>query len=65
MSHKLDYFFNLQYLGQYLSYYIQTWHDVRRVDALYAHAITMTLAFMQGHSGSAKVKKSALHALGY
>ena len=24
---KLDYFFNLQYLWQYLSYYIQTWYD--------------------------------------
>ena len=27
MCLKLDYFFNLQYLGQYLSCYIQTWHD--------------------------------------
>ena len=27
------------YLGQYLSYYIQTWHEGRRMDAmLYAHA---------------------------
>ena len=30
--------FNLQYLGQYLSYYIQTWHDCRLMDAMYAHS---------------------------
>ena len=30
--------FYLQYLGQYLSYYIHTWHDGRLMDALYAHA---------------------------
>ena len=30
---------NLEYLGQYLSYCIQTWHDGRLMDALYyAHA---------------------------
>ena len=30
---------NLQYLGQYLSYYIQTWHDgIRLMDAIYADA---------------------------
>ena len=29
---KLDYFFNLQYLGQYLSYGVQTWHDGRLMD---------------------------------
>ena len=29
--------FNLQYLGQYLSYYIQTWHDGKLMDAIYAH----------------------------
>ena len=27
----------MQCLIQYLSYYIQTWHDGRRMDALYAH----------------------------
>ena len=27
--------FNLQYLIQYLSYYIQTWHDSRLMDAMY------------------------------
>ena len=35
---SLDYFFNLQYLGQYLSYYIQTWHDGRLMHITYAHA---------------------------
>ena len=32
--------FNLQYLGQYLSYYIyiQTWHGGILMDAIYAHA---------------------------
>ena len=30
--------FNLQYLGQYLSYYIQTWHVGSLVDAIDAHA---------------------------
>ena len=30
--------FNLQYLGQYLMYYIQTWHDGILMDAIYAHA---------------------------
>ena len=35
---KLDYFLTWQYVGQYLSYYIQTWHDSRFMDAIYAHA---------------------------
>ena len=26
------------YIGQYLSYYIQTWHDGRLVDVICAHA---------------------------
>ena len=26
--------FNLQYLAQYVSYYIQTWHDGRLMNAL-------------------------------
>ena len=30
--------FNLQYLGHYLNYSIQTWHDGRLMDVLYAHA---------------------------
>ena len=30
--------FNLQYLRQYVSYYIQTWQDGRPMDAPYAHA---------------------------
>ena len=37
-SPKFDYFLKLQYLGQYLSYYIQTWHEGRRIDAIYARA---------------------------
>ena len=30
--------FNLQYLRQYFSYYIQTWHDGRRMHDIYGHA---------------------------
>ena len=30
--------FNLQYLGQYLIYYTQTWHDGRIMHGIYAHA---------------------------
>ena len=30
--------FNLRYLGQYLNYHIQTCHDRRLMDAIYAHA---------------------------
>ena len=30
--------FNLQYLGQYLSYFIQTWHAGRPIHGIYAHA---------------------------
>ena len=45
--------FNLQYLGQYLSSYIQTWNDGRQM--LYMlMLVSMTLALLQGHSGSAK-----------
>ena len=29
--------FNLQYLGQYVTNYIRTWHDGRLMDALYYH----------------------------
>ena len=36
---KLGYFFNLQYLGQYLSYGIQTWHGRRLMHGIYAHAL--------------------------
>ena len=39
MRRKFDYAFSLQYLGQYLSYYIQTWHAGRPIMAYnYAHA---------------------------
>ena len=34
---------NLQYPGKYLSYYIQTWHDGKRMDAIQANVISMTL----------------------
>ena len=37
MRLKLDYSFNLQY-PRHVSIYIQSWHDGRLVDALYAHA---------------------------
>ena len=52
--------FNLQYLGQYLSYYIETWHDGRLMDAIYAHARLMTLTLMQ----RLERQKAALYALG-
>ena len=38
--------FNLQYLGHYLSYYIQTWHDGRlRHGVYYAYARVYYLDF--------------------
>ena len=53
-------FFNLQYLGQYLSYCIQSWRDGRLIDTMnfviMLTLILMTLTLMQGHSGSAKSK---------
>ena len=36
-SNLTTFFFNLQYLGQYLSYYIQTWHDGRLVHGIYIY----------------------------
>ena len=36
-----DGFFNLQYLGQYLSCYIQTWHDGRLMHAM-AHLLMLS-----------------------
>ena len=33
--------FNLRYLGQCLSYYIQTWHGGRFMDAVYAHDLDL------------------------
>ena len=48
--------FNLQYIGQYLSYYIQTWNDGRRMHNVHARFDELTLTLMQGHSGSAKAK---------
>ena len=37
MSLKLDFFFYMQYFGQCLSYFFQTWHDARLMDDIYAH----------------------------
>ena len=40
-GHKWDsiwLLFNFQYVGEYLSYYIQTWHDGRAMHGIYAHA---------------------------
>ena len=48
--------FNLQYLGQYISYYIQTWHDGSLMHGIDSHAVSMTLTLMQCHSGSANAK---------
>ena len=48
---KLDYFLTCS-LGQYFSYYIQTWHNGTLMDALYAYAQCV----MQGHIGSTKAK---------
>ena len=48
--------YNLQYLGQYLSYYIQTWRDGKRMDAIIIIMlvlVSMTLTLMQGHNGPA------------
>ena len=45
--------FNLQQLRQYLSYYIQTWHDGYLINSIILiQLVLMTL--MQGHSGSAR-----------
>ena len=48
--------FNLQYLGQYISYHIQTRHGGRPIHTiiimLMLDSVTWTL--IQGHSGSAK-----------
>ena len=35
---RLTLLFNLQYLEQYLSYYVQTWHDGKLIHGIYAHA---------------------------
>ena len=58
--------FNLQYIRQYLSYYIQPSHDGWLMDAtiITLMLVSMTLIFMQGHSGSANAKHSALNAIG-
>ena len=56
--------FNLQYLRQYESYYIQTWHDGRLMDARHAHAHFNDLDLDARSEWVGKGKKSALHALG-
>ena len=53
--------FNLQYLRQYVSYYIQTWHDGRLMDALYAHSRFDDLDLDARSQWVGK--ESALHAL--
>ena len=57
---KLLLLFNLQYLGQYLSCSIQTWHDIRLMDVLYAHSHFDDLDARSQWVG--KGKKSELHA---
>ena len=52
--------FYLQYLGQYVSYFIQTWHDGRLTDTIIQimlMLVSMTLTLVQGHSVSAKAKQ--------
>ena len=62
---KLDYLTFLQvYIGQYVSYYIQTWHDGRLMDAIYyAHARLGDLDPDARSQWVSKGIKSALHAL--
>ena len=38
MCFKCDYFLTFNNIGQYLSNYIQTWHDGRLMHGIYAHA---------------------------
>ena len=54
---KLDCFLTCN-ISDILSYYIQTWHDGRLVDALsyLLMLVLVTLTLMQVHSGSAKAK---------
>ena len=56
--------FNLQYLRQCVSYYIQTWHDGRLMGALYAHAHFDDLDLNARSQWVGKGNKSVLHALG-
>ena len=58
---KLDYFSTCDNSDNVLSYYIQTWHDSRLMNAIiiclyYVMLVSMTLTLMQGHSGSANAK---------
>ena len=55
--------FYLQYLGQYLSYYIQTCHDGRLMDAIYAHARFDDLDLDVTSQWVGKGKKNVSHAL--
>ena len=60
---NLTTFFNLQRLGQYLSYYIQTWRDGRLMDAIiYARFDDLDLGARS--QWVSKGKKSVLNALG-
>ena len=56
--------FNLQYLKQYLSYYIHTWHDGRHMDVRYVHARFDDLGLDATSQCVGKGITSALRALG-
>ena len=60
---KLYYFFNLQYLGQYLSFYIQAWHDSTLMDAVYVYSRFDDLDHDARSQWVGKGKISALNAL--
>ena len=62
---NLTTFLNLQYVGQYVSYYIQTWHDGRLIDATqYSHARFDDLDIDTRSQRVGKGKISALQYLG-
>ena len=56
--------FKLQYLRQYLSYYVLTWYDGRLMDAIYAQAHFNDPDLDARSQWVSKGKQSALSALG-
>ena len=60
---KLDCFYDLQYIGQCLSYCIQTWFGGRLMGDLYVHASFDDLDLDAKSQCVGKGKKSALDAL--
>ena len=62
ISVKLSYFLTCNL--RYLSYYIQTWHHGRLMDALYAHFDDLDIDARSQWVSKGNNKKSALHALG-